>query len=87
MIRWLVGAIGLGLVATHALAADPAEIDIGYLGQANLKSRLSLIEQPSDNDGMAGGRLAVEDNYTEFLAADATSHAVTRYLLAARAQF
>ena len=33
MIRWLVGAIGLSLVASHALAADPVEIGIGYLGQ------------------------------------------------------
>src|SRR5206468_10859277 len=26
MIRWLVGAIGLSVVATHAVAADPIEI-------------------------------------------------------------
>jgi ABC transporter substrate binding protein (PQQ-dependent alcohol dehydrogenase system) len=64
MIRWLVGAIGLGIVATHALAADPVEISIGYLGEAGVKSRLSLVEQPAANDGMAGARLAIDDNNT-----------------------
>jgi ABC transporter substrate binding protein (PQQ-dependent alcohol dehydrogenase system) len=64
MIRWLVGAIGLSVVATHALAADPIEIGIGYLGHTGVKSKLSLVEQPSDNDGIAGARLAIEDNNT-----------------------
>ena len=64
MIRWLGGAIGLSVVATHALAADPVEIGIGYLGHAGVKSRLSLVDQPSENDGVAGARLAVEDNNT-----------------------
>jgi ABC transporter substrate binding protein (PQQ-dependent alcohol dehydrogenase system) len=64
MIRWLGGAIGFCLVATHALAADPVEIGIGYLGHTGVKSRLSLVEQPADNDGIAGARLAIEDNNT-----------------------
>jgi ABC transporter substrate binding protein (PQQ-dependent alcohol dehydrogenase system) len=64
MIRWLVGAVSLSIVATHALAADPIEIGIGYLGQAGVKSKLSLVEQPADNDGIAGARLAIEDNNT-----------------------
>jgi ABC transporter substrate binding protein (PQQ-dependent alcohol dehydrogenase system) len=64
MIRWVVGAIGLSVVATQALAADPIEIGIGYLGQAAVKSKLSLVEQPADNDGVAGARLAIEDNNT-----------------------
>jgi ABC transporter substrate binding protein (PQQ-dependent alcohol dehydrogenase system) len=64
MIRWLVGAIGLSVVASHALAADPVEIGIGYLGQAGVKSKLSLVEQPAENDGIAGARLAIEDNNT-----------------------
>jgi ABC transporter substrate binding protein (PQQ-dependent alcohol dehydrogenase system) len=64
MIRCLVGAIGLSLVAAHAVAADPIEIGIGYLSQAGVKSKLSLVEQPADNDGIAGARLAIEDNNT-----------------------
>ncbi len=64
MVRWLVGAIGLSVVATHALAADSVEIGIGYLGHAGVKSKLSLVEQPSEDDGIAGARLAIEDNNT-----------------------
>jgi ABC transporter substrate binding protein (PQQ-dependent alcohol dehydrogenase system) len=64
MIRWLIGAIGLSVVATHSLAADVTEIGIGYLGQAIVKSKLSLVEQPAENDGIAGARLAIEDNNT-----------------------
>jgi ABC transporter substrate binding protein (PQQ-dependent alcohol dehydrogenase system) len=64
MIRWLAGAIGLSIVATSAVAAEPLEIGIGYLGQASVKTKLSLVEQPADNDGMAGARLAIEDNNT-----------------------
>jgi ABC transporter substrate binding protein (PQQ-dependent alcohol dehydrogenase system) len=64
MIRWLAGAIALSAVATQALAAGTVEIGIGYLGHAGVKSKLSLVEQPSDNDGIAGARLAIDDNNT-----------------------
>ncbi len=64
MIRWLARAIGLGLLATPALAAEPIEIGIGYLHYAVIKSTLSLVEQPAENDGFAGARLAIEDNNT-----------------------
>ena len=29
-----------------------------------VKSKLSLVQQPADNDGVAGARLAIEDNNT-----------------------
>jgi ABC transporter substrate binding protein (PQQ-dependent alcohol dehydrogenase system) len=64
MIRMLIGAIGLCMMATHALAADPLEIGIGYLRHAGVKSTLSLVAQPADNDGIDGARLAIEDNNT-----------------------
>ncbi len=64
MIRMLIGAIGLCAVATHALAADPLEIGIGYIRHAGVKSTLSLVAQPADNDGIDGARLAIEDNNT-----------------------
>ncbi|HEV7600968.1 MAG TPA: ABC transporter substrate-binding protein [Bradyrhizobium sp.] len=64
MIRLLVGIIGLGALANAALAADPAEIGIGYLRRAGIKPTLSLVEQPAENDGVAGARLAIEDNNT-----------------------
>ena len=64
MIRWLVAAIGFCIAATPALAADPIEIGIGYLGRAGIKPKLSLVELPAENDGRAGARLAIEDNNT-----------------------
>jgi ABC transporter substrate binding protein (PQQ-dependent alcohol dehydrogenase system) len=64
MIRGLIGAIGLSVLASQALAADPLEIDIGYLRHAGIKSTLSLAEQPAENDGVAGALLAIEDNNT-----------------------
>ena len=64
MIRWLIGAIGLCAVTSSAFAAEPLTISIGYLGQAGIKATLSLVELPSENDGIAGARLAIEDNNT-----------------------
>ena len=65
MIRSFAGAIALGaLVVTGAIAADPAEIGLGYLSRAGVKPTLSLVEQPADNSGVAGARLAIEDNNT-----------------------
>jgi ABC transporter substrate binding protein (PQQ-dependent alcohol dehydrogenase system) len=64
MIRGLVGAIGLSVVATCALAADPLEIGIGYLRHAGVKSTLSLVAQGAENDGVAGAHLAIADNNT-----------------------
>ena len=64
MIRLLVGIIGLGTLANAALAADPVQIGIGYMSRAAIKPTLSLVEQPAENDGVAGARLAIEDNNT-----------------------
>ncbi|WP_439409225.1 ABC transporter substrate-binding protein [Bradyrhizobium sp. DASA03076] len=64
MIRWLLGPIGLCLAAAQAVAADPVTIGVGYLGLAGTRSTLSLVEQPAENDGVAGAKLAIEDNNT-----------------------
>ena len=64
MIRWLLGPIGLCLAAMQALAADPVTIGVGYLGVAGTKATLSLVDQPAENDGVAGAKLAIEDNNT-----------------------
>jgi ABC transporter substrate binding protein (PQQ-dependent alcohol dehydrogenase system) len=64
MIRSLIAAIGLCAIATSALAADPIEIGIGYLRHAGVKSTLSPVQQPAENDGIDGARLAIEDNNT-----------------------
>lgn len=64
MVRWLVGVIGLSLLATPASAADAIETNIGYLHHPVVKATLSPVEQPADNDGVAGARLAIQDNNT-----------------------
>jgi ABC transporter substrate binding protein (PQQ-dependent alcohol dehydrogenase system) len=64
MVRWLVAAIGLIAMVMPARAAEPIEIGIGYLGRAGVQQKLSLVEQPAENDGIAGARLAIEDNNT-----------------------
>ncbi len=69
MIRRWLGLIGFGLVgfslaAAQACAAEPLQIGIGYLGLAGTRSTLSLVDQPAENDGLAGARLAIEDNNT-----------------------
>ena len=64
MIRWLVAAVCFCIAASPVLAADPIEIGIGYLARAGVKPKLSLVELPAENDGLAGARLAIEDNNT-----------------------
>src|SRR5262249_53125359 len=64
MVRWLAGMMGACIVAGQALAAEPVEIGIGYLGHTGIPSTLSLAEQPAENNGIAGARLAIEDNNT-----------------------
>ena len=44
------------------LADQPLEIKIGYLHQAPSRIRISLIDVPAANDGLAGAQLAVEDD-------------------------
>jgi ABC transporter substrate binding protein (PQQ-dependent alcohol dehydrogenase system) len=65
MIRLFVGVVvGLSALITGAFAADPVEIGIGYLRRVGIKPTLSMVEQPAENDGVAGARLAIEDNNT-----------------------
>jgi ABC transporter substrate binding protein (PQQ-dependent alcohol dehydrogenase system) len=64
VVRLLIAIICWSTLASGVLAADPAEIGIGYLRRARIKPALSLVEQPAENDGVAGARLAIEDNTT-----------------------
>jgi ABC transporter substrate binding protein (PQQ-dependent alcohol dehydrogenase system) len=65
VIRLFAIAIGLYVLATTGVpAADRVEVGIGYLGRAGVRPSLSLVEQPAENDGVAGAHLAVEDNNT-----------------------
>jgi ABC transporter substrate binding protein (PQQ-dependent alcohol dehydrogenase system) len=79
MIRLFVGLIlGLSALLKGALAAEPAEIAIGYLRHAGTIQTLSLVEQPAEDDGVAGARLAIDDNNTtgKFLNQHFTLHEV-----------
>ena len=56
------GAILLG--ATAGFGAPPLQVKIGYLHDPPRKGRLSLMDVPADNDGLAGAQLSIEDNNT-----------------------
>jgi ABC transporter substrate binding protein (PQQ-dependent alcohol dehydrogenase system) len=64
MIRSLIGAMLMAVLIDAAGATEPSEIRLGYLAPAKVPQTLSLVEQPADNDGIAGARLAIEDNNT-----------------------
>ena len=51
-------------LAWTAAAADATEIRVGYLRELQSKARLSLLDIPADDDGLAGARLAIIDNNT-----------------------
>ena len=62
MIRLLLA--GTFLFAWTIVSTGAAEINIGYLRRTDPKSTLSLIQTPANNDGIAGARLAIDDNNT-----------------------
>ena len=47
-----------------SVAADSAELRIGYLHQAEHRDTISLLDMPAGNNGVAGARLGIEDNNT-----------------------
>jgi ABC transporter substrate binding protein (PQQ-dependent alcohol dehydrogenase system) len=58
-------AAGLALILTAILAdAEPLTIKIGYIGRAEKTTTISLLDVPPDNEGVAGARLALDDNNT-----------------------
>ena len=60
-MRVLVAVCAL-IVSGMALADQPLDIKIGYLHQAPSRIRISLIDVPAANDGLAGAQLAIEDD-------------------------
>jgi len=62
LIRLLLA--GTFLFAWASASTDAAEINIGYLRRTDPKSTLSLIQTPANDDGIAGARLAIDDNNT-----------------------
>jgi ABC transporter substrate binding protein (PQQ-dependent alcohol dehydrogenase system) len=64
LVRYPAIVAFLFALASIALAAEPIEVKIGYLRLPESKAAISLLDVPSDNDGIAGARLAIEDNNT-----------------------
>ncbi len=59
----IIGGLILAQISTFAMA-EPLAVKIGYLGRGETKATISLIDFPPNNDGVAGVRLALDDNNT-----------------------
>ena len=55
---------GIVLFARMVACTEAAEMKIVYLREPESKARLSLIDIPADNSGLAGAQLAINDNNT-----------------------
>ena len=64
LLRWLIGFFAALGWTCASLAAEPIEIRIGYLHGVPSKIKLSLMDVPAENDGLAGAQLAIDDNNT-----------------------
>ena len=64
MFRLLLGICAFMVLSGAALSDQPLEIKIGYLHQAPSRVRISLVDVPASNDGLAGAQLGIEDDNT-----------------------
>ena len=64
MLRLLVGVCILVALGGAGRSDQPLDIKIGYLHLAPSRIRISLIDVPAANDGLAGAQLAIEDDNT-----------------------
>jgi ABC transporter substrate binding protein (PQQ-dependent alcohol dehydrogenase system) len=64
LIRTVLLAAALCILACDVLAADTTDIRIGYLRQGGARAAISLLDIPAANDGVAGAKLAIDDNNT-----------------------
>jgi len=64
LFRLLVGICAFMVLGGAALSDQPLEIKIGYLHQAPSRIRISLVDVPASNDGLAGAQLGIEDDNT-----------------------
>src|SRR5258708_1905806 len=62
VLRLLLGICALIASIGAGLSDESLEIKIGYLREAPSRIRISLIDVPAANDGLAGGQLATEDD-------------------------
>jgi hypothetical protein len=64
LIRTLFVAAALCVLVWEVRAADSTDIKIGYLRQGGARTAISLLDIPAANDGVAGAKLAIDDNNT-----------------------
>src|SRR5580658_1530736 len=64
LLRLLLGVCALVVLTGVGRSDQPLEIKIGYLRTAPSRIRISLIDVPAANDGLAGAELAIEDDNT-----------------------
>lgn len=64
MIRPIAAFAILIAFISSVPAADVTEIRIGYLHGVRPKTAISLLDVAAENDGIAGARLAIDDNNT-----------------------
>jgi ABC transporter substrate binding protein (PQQ-dependent alcohol dehydrogenase system) len=64
----VIRAILVALFAFAAIPAAPAaealKVPVGYLARLERTEAISLVEQPTADDGVAGAQLAIQDNNT-----------------------
>jgi ABC transporter substrate binding protein (PQQ-dependent alcohol dehydrogenase system) len=64
LLRLLTAFVVLIALSATGRSDQPLEIKIGYLHQPQSRIRISLIDVPAANDGLAGAQLAIEDANT-----------------------
>lgn len=64
MIRTLFVSAALFVLASEIAAAQTTEIKIGYLRHGGARTAISLLDIPAPDDGVAGAKLAIDDNNT-----------------------
>ena len=72
----------LAFLAGSAFAAEPVEIKIGYLRGPPIKTKLSLMDVPAEDEGVAGARLGLDDDNTTGRFLDQTFSIVEKRLKA-----
>ncbi len=64
MRRTLFVAAAFCVLVWEAASAQTTEIKIGYLRQGGPRTAISLLDIPAPDDGVAGARLAIDDDNT-----------------------
>jgi ABC transporter substrate binding protein (PQQ-dependent alcohol dehydrogenase system) len=64
LLRLLLGVCVVIALSGAGLSDQPLEIKIGYLRQAPSRIKISLLDVPAGNDGLAGAQLGIEDDNT-----------------------